>query len=65
MLSTPDDAEWRTRRQPGNGRSFGRERTGDEGRAIREVNAVVARQGEASYWSFRQYSATTLVDTWS
>jgi hypothetical protein len=25
------------------------ERTGDEGRAIREANAVVARQAEASY----------------
>jgi hypothetical protein len=25
------------------------ERTGDEGRAIREANAVVARQGEPSY----------------
>ena len=26
------------------------ERTGDEGRAIREANAVVARQVDASYW---------------
>jgi len=26
-----------------------RQRTGDEGRAIREANAVVARQAEASY----------------
>jgi len=26
-------------------------RTGDEGRAIREANAVVARQAEPSYWS--------------
>jgi hypothetical protein len=25
------------------------ERTGDEGRAIREANAVIARQAEASY----------------
>jgi hypothetical protein len=57
MPWTPDDAERHTRKATTSAlREFCAkvaneclERTGDEGRAIREANAVVARQAEASY----------------
>jgi len=57
MLWTPNDAERHTHkattREPkelwAKVANEGLGRTGDEGRAIREANAVVARQAEASY----------------
>ena len=57
MPWTPDDAErpthkattWTLKELWAKVASECLERTGDEGRAIREANAVVARQAEASH----------------
>jgi len=57
MPWTPDDAERHTRKATTSPlkelwakvANESLERTGDEGRAIREANAVVARQVEANY----------------
>jgi hypothetical protein len=46
MPWTPEDAERHTRAQIANERLT---HTGDEARAIREANAVVARQSERNY----------------
>ena len=57
MPWTPNDARTQTHKattrkpkKPWAKRQRMLERTGDEGRAIREANAVVARQAEASYY---------------
>ena len=57
MPWTPDEAERHTRKATTSElkelwakvANESLERTGDEGRAIREANAVIARQAEASY----------------